>query len=127
MDILYTIGAIFIFAPFLAFLLILLLARKKLKHRSIGLAADLTTFLLFFSVPVSIRAIWHIEISALIYLIAILIAIVLLFIEWRQSKEIETLKYVRQTWRMYFLLLTLAYAVVWGIGITLSLLHFLGV
>lgn len=127
MNILYTIGAIFIFAPFLAFLLILLLTRKKLKHRSIGLAADLTTFLLFFSVPISIRAIWHIEISALIYLIAILIAIVLLFIEWRQSKEIETLKYIRQTWRMYFLLLTLAYAVVWGIGITLSLLHFLGV
>lgn len=127
MDILYTIGAIFIFAPFLAFVLTVLATRKKLKHRSIGLAADLTTFLLFFSVPVSIRAIWQIEISALVYLIAILIAIVLLFIEWRQTKEIEILKYIRQTWRMYFLLLALAYSLIWTIGIVLSLLHFLGI
>lgn len=125
MDILYTIGAIFIFAPFLAFLLVVLIARKKMKYQSIGLAADLTTFLLFLSVPVSIKAIWHIEISALIYLIAILIAIVLLVIEWRQTKEIEIMKYIRQTWRMYFVLLALAYALVWAIGIVLSLLHFL--
>lgn len=126
MDILYTIGALFILAPFLAFLLILLLTRKRFKRKSIGLAADLTTFLLFFSVPVSIKAIWGIEISALVYLIAILIAIVLLFIEWRQTKEIEIFKYIRQTWRMYFLLLTLAYILVWVVGIILSLLHFLG-
>lgn len=127
MDILYTIGAVFIFAPFLALLLILLFTRKRLKHKSIGLAADLTTFLLFFSVPVSIKAIWGIEISALVYLIAILIAIVLLFIEWRQTKEIEILRYIRQTWRMYFLLLTLAYILIWVVGIILSLFHFLGI
>ncbi|MCJ1907154.1 DUF3397 family protein [Planococcus ruber] len=124
MDILYTIGAVLIFAPFIAFLLVVLIARKKMKYQSIGLAADLTTFLLFFSVPVSIKAIWQIDITALVYLIAILIAIVLLVIEWRQTKEIEILRYIRQTWRMYFVLLALAYSSIWAVGIVLSLLHF---
>src|SRR5690606_31470098 len=127
MDILYTIGANFIFAPFLAFLLVVLIARKKMKYQSIGLAADLTTFLLFLSVPVSIKAICHIEISSLIYLISIVIAIVLLVIEWRQTKEIEIMRYISQIWRMYFVLLALAYVLVWAIRIVLSLLHFLGI
>ena len=76
MNLIHNIGAIFIFAPFLAFILLILLTRKKLKRRAIGLSADVTTFLLFISVPVSMKALWDIDISFAVSVTAIIIAII---------------------------------------------------
>lgn len=124
MTFLHTIGAIFIFAPFLAFIMFVLLSRKKLKRRSIGFSADLTTFLLFISVPVSVESLWGLEISFAVAVTAILIAIFLLVIEWKKSKEIEVLKYIRKTWRLYFLLLSVSYILIWATGLALTVISF---
>lgn len=124
MSILHMIGAAFILAPFLAFILIFILTRKKFRRRAIGLSADLTTFLLFFSVPVSVEAIWGLSISTAVYFIAILIAIVLLVIEWKKTKEIEVRKYIRKTWRIFFLLLSSAYFIIWLVGAVLTVKGF---
>ncbi|WP_369916925.1 DUF3397 family protein [Planomicrobium sp. MB-3u-38] len=121
----HNIGAIFIFAPFLAFILLILLTRKKLKRRAIGLSADVTTFLLFISVPVSMKALWDVDISFAVYVTAIIIAIILLIIEWKKSKEIEVLKYARKTWRLYFLLLSMSYILIWLTGLALTLISFI--
>lgn len=125
MTILHTIGAVFIFAPFIAFLLIFALLRKRFRRRAFGLSADLTTFLLFFSVPVSIEALWGYSLSSIVYFIAIIIAIILLVLEWKKSKEIEVIKYIRKTWRMYFLILSLAYFIIWIAGISYTVIAFL--
>lgn len=124
MAFLHTVGAILIFAPFLAFILLLLISRKKLKRRAIGFSADLTTFLLFVSVPVSVEALWSVEISFAVSVIAILIAIPLLVLEWKKSKEIEVLKYIRKTWRLYFLLLSAGYLLIWVAGLALTVISF---
>ncbi|MFC3497318.1 DUF3397 family protein [Planomicrobium okeanokoites] len=121
----HNIGAIFIFAPFLAFILLILLTRKKLKRRAIGLSADVTTFLLFISVPVSMKALWDVNISFAVSVTAIIIAIILLIIEWKKSKEIEVLKYARKTWRLYFLLLSMSYILIWLTGLALTLISFI--
>lgn len=125
MNLIHNIGAIFIFAPFLAFILLILLTRKKLKRRAIGLSADVTTILLFISVPVSMKALWDVDISFAVSVTAIIIAIILLIIEWKKSKEIEVLKYVRKTWRLYFLLLSMSYILIWLTGLALTLISFI--
>ena len=125
MDILYSLGAIFIFAPATAFILIVLFARKRMGYRSIGLAADLTTFLLFFSIPVAIGALWNFDAAFISYAAAIIVAIAMLINEWKKSKEIEILKLGRKTWRVYFLLLSIAHCVIWAAGIALTLNDFL--
>ncbi|WP_084244975.1 DUF3397 family protein [Planomicrobium okeanokoites] len=125
MNLIHNIGAIFIFAPFLAFILLILLTRKKLKRQAIGLSADVTTFLLFISVPVSMKAIWDVDISFAVSVTAIIIAIILLIIEWKKSKEIEVLKYARKTWRLYFLLLSMSYILIWLTGLALTLISFI--
>lgn len=117
MDILYSIGAVVIMAPALAFMLIILLARKRLGYRSIGLAADVTTLLLFFSVPAAAAAIWHVEAVMITCSAALVIAIFLLVIEWKQSKEIEISKLARKTWRVYFLVLSLAHFLICAAGL----------
>lgn len=125
MALLHTVSAIFIFAPFLAFILTILLSRKKLKRRAIGFSADITTFILFVSVPVSAEALWDIKISFFIFAAAILIAIGMLVREWKTSKEIEVLKYIRKIWRHYFLLLATAYLIIWFSGLALTVISFI--
>lgn len=124
MIIIHTIGAIFIFAPFLAFLLAFAISRKTMGWKAIGLSADITTFLLFFSVPVSIQTLWGYATAGMIYFGAIMIGIICLVLEWRRSKEIEVLKYLRKLWRIYFLILSFAYSVIWLIGIIMTIRGF---
>ncbi len=127
MEILYSLGALFIFAPATAFILIVLFARKRMGYRSIGLAADLTTVLLFFSVPVAIGALWNFDAKLISYTAVIIIAIVMLVNEWKKSKEIELVKLGRKTWRLYFLIFSVAYSVIWIAGIAFALTEYLTV
>ncbi|MDN7244278.1 DUF3397 domain-containing protein [Planococcus shenhongbingii] len=126
MDIIYFIGAVVIFVPFILFVLAVLLTRKKLGLRSIGLAADLTTFLLFISVPLAVSVIWQIDLAFIIYIVAILIAISVLTIEWKKSKEIEIGKFFRKTWRIYFLVLSFTYVLLWIAGAAITISRFFG-
>lgn len=117
MDILYAIGALLLIAPIFLFIFIILLARKRLGYRSIGLAADITTLLLFFSVPAAAAAIWQVNTMLITYSAALVIAIIMLVIEWKQSKEIEIPKLARKIWRVYFLALSLAYFLICVAGL----------
>ncbi len=125
MEILYSLGALFIFAPATAFILIVFFTRKRMGYRSIGLAADFTTFLLFFSVPIAIGALWNFDATFISYSTALVVAIAMLIAEWKKSKEIEILKFGRKTWRLYFLLYSIAYSAIWIAGITIALNDFL--
>lgn len=125
MEILYSLGALFIFAPATAFILIVFFTRKRMGYRSIGLAADFTTFLLFFSVPIAIGSLWNFDATFISYSTALVVAIAMLIAEWKKSKEIEILKFGRKTWRLYFLLYSIAYSAIWIAGITIALNDFL--
>ncbi|PSL24820.1 uncharacterized protein DUF3397 [Planomicrobium soli] len=125
MTIIQTLGAVFIFAPFIAFILIFFAARKTLNRRAFEVAADFTTLLLFFAIPVMIYAIWNYEASAVVCFIAILLAIGFLIVEWKKTKEIKVLAYFRKTWRLYFLVLTFAYFIIWIAGFAFTVSEFL--
>lgn len=119
MTLLQTIGAVFLYIPFLLFSFVYFISLKKRKKKALGLASDITTLLLFFSVPASVDILWGYSVSALIYFIALVLAIILLIIEWRTAKEIEIIPFFRKLWRTYFLLLASAYALVWLVGLVI--------
>lgn len=122
MTLLHTIGTIFLYIPFLLFVFVYFLFLKKKKRKALGVASDVTTFLLFFSVPASVDFLWGYSVSAIVYFVALVLAIVLLVIEWRTAKEIEIIPFFRKLWRTYFLLLASVYALVWLIGLVIVII-----
>ncbi|TWT07430.1 DUF3397 domain-containing protein [Planococcus sp. CPCC 101016] len=119
MTILHTIGTVFLYVPFLLFVFIYFISLKRKKRKALVLASDITTFLLFFSVPASVEFLWGYSVTAYIYFVALVLAIILLVIEWRTAKEIEIIPFFRKLWRIYFLLLAAAYALVWLVGLVI--------
>ncbi|MGH2317398.1 DUF3397 family protein [Planococcus sp. SE5232] len=122
MTILHTIGTVFLYVPFLLFAFIYFISLKRKKRKALGVASDVTTFLLFFSVPASVEFLWGYSITASIYFVALVLAIVLLVIEWRTAKEIEIIPFFRKLWRTYFLLLASVYALVWLVGLVIVII-----
>ena len=122
MTIIHTIGTVFLYIPFLLSAFIYIISLKRKKRKALGLASDVTTFLLFFSVPASVEFLWGYSITASIYFVALVLAIILLVIEWRTAKEIEIIPFFRKLWRTYFLLLASVYALVWLIGLVIVII-----
>ena len=118
-----------IFCPVLIFLIVFFIGRKiKIKGiRAFGLASDITTFFLFFSVPLAIRAVWQVNVGLILVIAAIVMAIIFTYIDWRTKKEIEVSALLRKIWRFLFLLLSAAYSVVCVVGIIQSLMDYLQV
>lgn len=120
--ILQFILAAIILCPILALLIVLICCRKFRikKHMAIGLAADVTTAILFFSVPIAIQALWGWSLFIPIYLLALSIAIIFTYIEWKKKKEIQVMQLLKKIWRSYFLLLGMIYFFVWVLGLVHS-------
>ncbi|WP_258517063.1 DUF3397 domain-containing protein [Ureibacillus sinduriensis] len=118
--------SILIFFPIIIFFITYFIARKqkKGKSKSFGLASDATTIILFFSVPLSISSLWDKNYNVLVFVIAIVIAIIFTYIDWRTKKEIEVLRLLKKTWRLYFILLTIAFLVIWIVGLVQSIIDY---
>ncbi|QOV10726.1 DUF3397 family protein [Viridibacillus arvi] len=115
-----------ILCPVILFLIIYSLLKKLSKKRVkvFGRAADITTFILFFSVPESVNFLWGYDIGFITFIVAIIIAIVFTIIEWRSTKEIEILPLFRKIWRFLFLALTITYVVIWIIIIVQRIIFY---
>ena len=128
-DILHTIISIIIFCPVLIFLIVFFIGRKiKIKGiHAFGLASDVTTFFLFFSVPLAISAVWQVNVGMILVIVAIIMAMIFTYIDWRTKKEIVVSALLRKIWRFLFLLLSAAYSIVCVVGIIQSLIDYLQV
>ncbi|MCP1143931.1 DUF3397 family protein [Lysinibacillus endophyticus] len=121
----YVISTIILFPIILFFISFFICRkRKKSKSKSFGYSSDVTTFVLFFSVPLSIKSLWEVNLSILIISIAIIIAIIFTYIDWRTKKEIEVLPLFKKVWRLFFILLTLCYFIVWIVGLVQSIINY---
>ncbi len=98
--------------------------RKKSAVKCFGCAADVTTFVLLFSVPLSISSLWGMNFNLIVFVIEIVIAIIFTYIDWRNKKEIEILPLLKKVWRLYFILLTIAYIVIWIVGLIQSIIEY---
>ena len=118
--------SIIIFFPIILFFITYFIGRKrkKSKVKAFGMASDATTVVLFFSVPLSISSLWEKNYNIIILIIAIVIAIIFTYIDWRTKKEIEILRLIKKTWRLYFILLSIAFVVIWIVGLIQSIMEY---
>lgn len=119
--------ALLIICPILAFIIVLFVCRRlrMVKHKAIGLAADVTTCILFLSIPIAVRGLWELSIFIPTVMFALVVAIIFTYIEWRTKKEIEVKPLLRKIWRIYFLLLSIVYCIIWAVGLTHSIFLFM--
>ena len=126
MAFIYLISTI-ILVPLIPFIITFTICRKKVRKtnaKSFGIAADVTTFILFFSVSLSISGLWGMNYSVIIFVIALFTAMIYTYMDWRNKKEIEIFPLFKKIWRSYFILLTLAYIVVWIVGLSLNVIKY---
>ncbi|KOS69867.1 hypothetical protein AEA09_14040 [Lysinibacillus contaminans] len=116
-----------IFCPVLIFVLVFFIGRKiKIKGtHAFGAASDVTTFFLFFSVPLAIGAVWQVNVGVFVVIVAVFMAMIFTYVDWRTKKEIEVKALLRKIWRFLFLLLSAAYIIICVVGIIQSLVEYL--
>ena len=103
-----------LFCPILV-LIISYFVLKKLRMKQvyvIGFSADITTLLLFLSVPFIVQQAWSFSVYIIVIIIAIIVALIFTFIDWRTKKEIEVPKLMKKIWRVYFVGLLATYIIV---------------
>ena len=126
-DILHIVISVIIFCPVLLFVIVYAVSRKvniRGTH-AFGAASDVTTFWLFFSVPLAIGALWGVNVGALLVMLAIVLAIVFTYVDWGTKKEIEVKPLLRKIWRFLFLVLSTAYLLICLVGMIQSVVEYL--
>lgn len=101
---------------------------RKIKIRgthAFGMASDVTTLCLFFSVPIAIGVLWNVNVSVILVTLAIMMAMIFTYIDWRTKKEIEVRSLLRKIWRFQFLVLSTAYIGICIVGIIRSVIDYL--
>ena len=119
-DILSIFTGIIVLFPFLITIAYLIGMRRRGKAPAvvIGKAADFTTPFLFLSVYITSLTIFGKGTGFYIMSIAILLAILIAVMERMKVKEFRIIRVIQKTWRLYFLLLSIAYVVLLIIGIS---------
>lgn len=114
MSILATIFTLCAQFPWVIFILVMLVMKLiKKGHRAFGAAADITTFLLLFSIPQLTKQFFDVDLGVLTWIVVIVLLMVMTTIEWRMKEELKILGVVKRTWRIVFLLYSLIYIVLW--------------
>lgn len=119
------LGVIILF-PFIVTIVFMIVMRKmgKAPASILGLAADVTTPLLFLTVYVVSETVFGHGIWVYIVGIAIIIAIVYAFIERSKVKEFKIVRLLRKTWRFYFLALLVAYVILLITGVVMKIVEY---
>lgn len=117
--ILSIVTGIIVLFPFLVTVVFLVAMRKmgKAPAAVIGKAADWTTPFLFLSIYITSLTIFGRGTGFYIIGIAILIAIILAILERIKEKEFQITRFLQKTWRVYFLMLSLAYVLLIMTGV----------
>lgn len=125
-----------VFQAFISVLLIfpillfsfVLFANKKMglnAARSFGRAADITTVILFLSVPIAVESLFQYRPGSIILGLALVTGLWLTIREWKSKKEIEMMPLLRKIWRFLFLVLSLSYFMICCAGFVANAYAFL--
>ena len=127
-DIFNMIISFLLLFPIVLFIIVFIVSKYFLHKRkkSIGIAADVTTFLLFFSVSHVYSVIFSKDIGFFLIICSLLLATILTFLDWRTKKEMEVRPLLRKIWRLLFMLLCLFYAFLWVFGVIRYVLNYIG-
>lgn len=118
--------SVFIIFPILVFVAIWLIAKAMgiRKRRRTGLAADVTTVVLFFAVSILFDSLSFPNAMTNLLLFLVFIAIILVIVLWRNKSDVGPRVIFRLLWRIYFLVLSVLYFLGWVIGIFQSVAEY---
>ena len=118
-------GGLLLF-PYIITLVFLVVIKKmgRAPASAIGLAADVTTPVLFLTVYVVSRAVIGQGTGIYIVTIALMIAIFRIVLERTRVKEFQIADLLRKTWRLYFLILTVSYILLLLGGIIMKVVEY---
>ena len=121
-----TILSFLLVFPIVIFIVVFFVSSKLTRKttKAFGHAADLTTMMLFFAVPVAVQSLFQIETVGFMVGMALIISFILTFFEWKSQKEIELIPLIRKIWRFLFLVLSVTYFIVWCLGFVFKVLEF---
>lgn len=119
MGILSSIYGIIIIFPLIGYLIAFIILKLALKNhkRAVFLAIDITTFIMLFSVHHLVKVIFNQSFFWLIVIIMLFFAALLVSYVYKTKGEIVYEKVFKSIWRMYFLILLVAYILLMLIGI----------
>ena len=117
---------IVVYFPFIwMFLILVIYKRRGIAPSSVlGPAADMTTPLLFLSVYVITQTIFGNGAGYYIVTIAIIIMIIYSIYEKMNVKELRIIRLLRKIWRLFFLVLVVAYFILLIIGVIVKVLEY---
>lgn len=126
-DLLHIVISVIIFCPVLLFFVVYIIGRNvRIRGtHAFGAASDVTTLCLFFSVPLAIDVLWEVNVGAFLVMLAIMLAIVFTYVDWRTKKEIEVKPLLRKIWRFLFLVLSTSYILICLVGLIQSVVEYL--
>lgn len=126
-NVIHNIISVVLFLPYLVFFIVLFVAMKtRIKPvRAFGIAADVTTFVLFFAVPIAVEALFDIKTMIYMLCVALVLSMFMTYQEWTNKKEIELLPLLRKIWRFLFILLSLVYIIVLLSGFILKMMNYM--
>ncbi|WP_432364056.1 DUF3397 domain-containing protein [Sporosarcina sp. UB5] len=117
------VTGIVVLFPFLITIIFLFVMRRmgKAPATVIGKAADFTTPFLFLSVYITSMTIFDKGTGFTIISVAILLAILFAVMERMKEKEFQITRVFQKTWRLYFLLLSFAYVILFVVGVVFKI------
>ena len=119
MGILSSIYGVIVMFPIVGYIIAFIIAKVIIKNhrKSVLLAVDITTFIMLLSVHHLVKVVYNQSYLGLIILILLVIAAVFVLYIYKSKGEIELAKVFKGIWRIYFILLVIAYIVFMIIGI----------
>lgn len=119
--------AIFILCPFLVSIALLIIFKRMGKPpiSMLGITADITTPILFFSVYILSHTIFEVGVGYMMITVGIVVTIVYTIYERMRVKEFRIIHLLRKIWRLLFLMLAFAYIVLLILGIVLQIVNYL--
>ncbi|MFC4409311.1 DUF3397 family protein [Chungangia koreensis] len=110
---------------FILFYVLLYLLFRKKKMDAFGIAADVTTLILFWSVPAVVYVFWTLNIFSYLIISALLIGMIFTIFEWKTQKEVLVIPLLRKIWRSLFLILNVLYVGAFIAGAVQFILHYM--
>lgn len=123
LSVLFGIATVF---PFIWMFLILVVYKRRGISPStvLGLAADMTTPLLFLSVYLISHTIFGNGVGYYIVIVAIMIMIIYSIYEKMNVKDLRVKRLFRKIWRLFFLILVAAYFILIVIGVVVKIIAY---
>jgi hypothetical protein len=112
--------------PIAIFIVVFIVSRKlnRKTTKAFGHAADVTTLVLFFAVPIAVQSLFKIETVGFLVGMALFLSVILTFQEWKSQKEIELIPLIRKIWRFLFIVLCATFFTVWCLGFVFKVIEF---